>query len=140
MLLTAFGTVGYTMLDKIASEVVMQGPGTAARYCYIYLTITYIFYKAISYQFNKKKKNDNYNGWKIPLIGGLMTFGAYWLVLWAYQMSQQASYIVAFRQFSIVIGVILAFTIYKEKGLVIRLSGTFLITFGLLIISLWGHT
>ncbi len=30
--LTALGTVGYTLLDKSAAEVVRQGPATAARY------------------------------------------------------------------------------------------------------------
>jgi len=140
MFLTSLGTVGYTLLDKIASEVVMQGPATAARYCYIFLTVSYIFYTFFSWMFNKKRQSLNYKGWKVPFLGGIMVFGAYWLVLWAYQLSQHASYIVAFRQFSIVIGVALAFLIYKEKGLAVRLTGTFMITFGLLIISLWGNT
>jgi uncharacterized membrane protein len=77
-------------------------------------------------------------GWGITIFAACMNFGAYWLVLWAYQLSQRASYILAFRQFSIVIGVILAFVIFREKGVVIRLSGTFMITLGLLLIGFWG--
>ncbi len=54
-------------------------------------------------------------------------------------MSPQASYIVAFRQFSIVIGTVLAFAIYKERGLIVRLAGISLLTSGLVIIGLWGN-
>ena len=89
--------------------------------------------------FKAGKQNPNYVGWKLPALAACMNFGAYWLVLWAYQLSPQASYIVAFRQFSIVIGTVLAFAIYKEQGLVVRLAGTFLLTSGLVIIGLWGN-
>ena len=138
MLLTALCTVGYTLLDKVASEVILKGPATAARYGYVYLLIAYIIFSAFSRIFNKAEQSSKYVGWKFPILAACLTFGAYWLVLWAYQLSQNASYIVAFRQFSIVIGVILAFAIYKEHGLVVRLLGTFLITLGLLLIGLWG--
>jgi uncharacterized membrane protein len=53
-------------------------------------------------------------------------------------LSRHASYIVAFRQFSIVIGVLLAFAIFKEQGVLVRMTGTLMITFGLLLIGLWG--
>jgi drug/metabolite transporter (DMT)-like permease len=38
-----------------------------------------------------------------------------------------------------VIGAILAFIIFKEQGLRVRLSGAALITSGLLLIALWGR-
>jgi drug/metabolite transporter (DMT)-like permease len=37
MVVAALGTVGYTLLDKIAAEVVASGPVTAARYGYFIL-------------------------------------------------------------------------------------------------------
>jgi len=37
MLLAALGTVGYTLLDKVAAETVQQSPATAARYGYFLL-------------------------------------------------------------------------------------------------------
>ena len=67
-----------------------------------------------------------------------MTFTAYWLILWTYQLTQRASYVVAFRQFSIVIGVVVAFLVYHEKGVAVRLTGTLLLTIGLVLIALWG--
>jgi drug/metabolite transporter (DMT)-like permease len=138
MLLTALGTVGYTLLDKVASEVVFQGPATAARYGYIFFLVSYLAYGAFLRMFDRGKDFSDSLGWGITIFAACMNFGAYWLVLWAYQLSQRASYIVAFRQFSIVIGVILAFAIYKEQGRVVRLLGTLMITSGLLLIGLWG--
>ena len=138
MLLTALGTVGYTLLDKVASEVVLQGPGTAARYGYVYFLVSYLAYGAFSRAFQQDRIFFSTVNWGISIFAACMTFGAYWLVLWAYQLSQRASYIVAFRQFSIVIGVILAFAIFREKGVVIRLAGTLMIASGLLLIGLWG--
>ena len=138
IILTALGTVGYTLFDKLASEVILQGPTTAARYGYVLYLITYLAYKALLRVFDRDKNLSDSLGWGITIIVACMNFGGYWLVLWAYQLSQRASYILAFRQFSIVIGVILAFAIFREKGVAIRLTGTFMITSGLLLIGLWG--
>ncbi len=76
--------------------------------------------------------------WTMATVAALFNFGAYWLVLWAYQVTVQASYVVAFRQFSIVIGVVVAFLFFKEEGLVVRLTGTGLITLGLVLIQVFG--
>lgn len=139
LLLTALGTVGYTIFDKIASEVVNQGPGTAARYEYIFLLFSLGAYAAGIRVFKIEEVQSKSVGWINPALAAVLTFGAYWLVLWAYQMSAHAGYIVAFRQFSIVIGVIVAFALFKERGHGVRLSGIFLITTGLVIIGLWGR-
>lgn len=138
MLLAAIGTVGYTLFDKVASEIVKPGPATAARYGYVFFLISYGTYVLFLKTFKTGERSLNPLGWKLPVLAGFMNFGAYWLVLWAYQLSQHAGYITAFRQFSIIIGVILAFTIYKEQGLVIRLMGVLLLTLGLVLIGLWG--
>ena len=138
MLLTAMGTVGYTLLDKIASEAVRQGPGTAARYGYFYFLMSFGAYAVLLRIFKVGGQDPDSVGWRFPFYAACLTFGAYWLILWVYQLSQYASYIVAFRQFSIVIGVISGFIIYKEQGVVVRLAGTVMITFGLVLIGLCG--
>lgn len=139
ILFTALGTVGYTLLDKIASEVVLPGPATAARYGYIFFVISYLAYALLLNRFKGQSKESNAVGWRDPIIGAGFNFGAYWLVLWVYQFTHRASYVVAFRQFSIVIGVLVAFAVYRERGKAVRLTGTFLITTGLVIIALWGR-
>ncbi len=82
---------------------------------------------------------DALRDWGLALIGALFGFGAYWLILWAYQLSPYASYIVAFRQFSIVIGAVIAFILFKEHGVAIRLIGAFFIVTGMILIALLGR-
>jgi len=138
MLLTALGTVGYTLLDKVASEVVKQGPASAARYGYMFFLVSYAAYALFLRSLKTGKESPGAVGWRGPALAACLNFGAYWLVLWAYQLAEHASYILAFRQFSIVIGVVLAFALYKEQGLVVRLAGTLMLTTGLVLIGLWG--
>jgi len=138
LLLTALGTVGYTLLDKIASEQVTPGPLAAGLYEYVFFMVTAFCYTLALKPAKLKQGLSDVKGWAIPGLAAAFNFGAYLLVLWAYQLTSRASYIVAFRQFSIVIGVLLAFYIFKEKGRAVRLTGTFLITAGLIIIGLWG--
>jgi len=139
MFFAALGTVGYTTLDKIAAEVVQQGPATAARYGYIYFAVSFFPYLGFMKLSRPVVVKDSSQDWKIAVLAALFGFGAYWLILWAYQLSPYASYIVAFRQFSIVIGALLAFIIYKEQGVAVRLSGAVMITLGLVLIALLGR-
>lgn len=139
MLLTAVGTVGYTMSDKLASEVVTPGPATAARYGYVFFLVSLAVYAALLRIFGTgDEKNSEPLGWKVPTLAGCLNFGAYWLVLWAYQLARRASYITALRQFSIVIGVVLAVAIYKERPYPVRVTGILLIILGLVLVSFLG--
>lgn len=140
MLLAAVGTVGYSLLDKIASEVVLEGPATAARYCYVFFFFAGVVLQGLQWITNTSRQENSSLGWKGPVIGAVCFFGAYWLVLWAYQLARHASYIVAFRQFSIVIGVVAALVIYKEHRALVRFVGTALITTGLILVSLLGNS
>ena len=140
VLLAAAGTVGFTMFDKVSSEMVPAGPASAARYGYFLYFFSFMTF-ALSMRLFGGDHTGNF-GLKIkpvwPIIGGLFTFGGYWLILWAFQMTEHASYVNSFRQFSIVLGVIVAFAVYKEKGHAVRLPGTLLIAAGLVILRLFG--
>jgi drug/metabolite transporter (DMT)-like permease len=139
IVVTALATVGFTMLDKIASEALRQtGAATAARYGYMLYLIACLTYFGIATWFGESEKERGALSWVTPVLGGCLTFGGYWLVLWAYQMTRHATYVFSFRQFSIVIGVLLAFRIYREKGIFVRLTGTALITAGIVLIAVWG--
>lgn len=140
MVLAAMGTVGYTLLDKIAAETVQQSAATAARYGYMYFAISYLPYVMLLRLTPKKEQRSNDDAsWKLAIPAAILSFTAYWLILWAYQLSPYASYIIAFRQFSIVIGAIMAFIIYKEQGVAVRLTGALSITSGLILIAGWGR-
>jgi drug/metabolite transporter (DMT)-like permease len=139
MFLAALGTVGYTFLDKIAAEVVQQGPDTAARYGYFYFAISFFPYILFLKFLPGEKPRDDPKDWKLAIPAAIFGFSAYWLILWAYQLSPHASYIVAFRQFSIVIGAVLAFIVFKEKGVAVRMIGALLIVAGLILIAVLGR-
>jgi drug/metabolite transporter (DMT)-like permease len=138
MIIAALGTVGYTFLDKLAAEVVQSGPATAARYGYFYFTISFFPYMLLLRSNKPVQKRGVNHPWLLAGLGAIFGFSAYWLILWAYQLSPVASYIVAFRQFSIIIGAVLAFILFKEKGFAVRISGALCITSGLILIALWG--
>ncbi len=138
MLLTALGTVGYSLSDKTASEVVEPGPVSAARYGYSFFLVAFLFYGALWRVAPIAANGTQTIGKRASLLAGLLNFASYWLVLWAYQLASRASYIVTFRQFSIVLGVVAAFAIYKERGVAVRVTAAVLITAGLLLIGFWG--
>lgn len=138
MLLAAVGTVGYSVLDKVASEVVLAGPATAARYCYVFFFFAGVVLQGLQWITNINRQEKRSIGWKRPAIGAICFFGSYWLVLWAYQLGRHASYVVAFRQFSIIIGVVVAFLIYKERRVLVRIVGIALIMVGLILVGIYG--
>jgi drug/metabolite transporter (DMT)-like permease len=135
MVLAALGTVGYTMLDKVAAEVVEPGPWTAMRYGFFYFLISLFPYWVMLRISKTTRAVHGSASWKLASLGALFQFGAYGLVLWAYQLTPYASYVVAFRQFSIVLGSAAAFLFYHEQGIRVRLSGALLITGGLVMIA-----
>jgi uncharacterized membrane protein len=138
MVLTALATVGYSLSDKVAAEVLSPGPISAARYCYFFFLIAFLLYRGLWHWLPTETKKTQRINQRATVLGSALNFACYWMVLWAYQLVGQASYIVALRQFSIVLGVIGAFVIYREHGLIIRVVASITLTCGLVIIGLWG--
>ncbi|HMN15510.1 MAG TPA: hypothetical protein PKD55_24605, partial [Bellilinea sp.] len=69
------------------------------------------------------------------LAGGFI-FAAYWLILWAYQINPYGSYIVALRQFSIVIGVVAALLLFHEPAARLRIAAAVIIALGVAAIAI----
>jgi len=138
MVLTALGTVGYSLLDKVALEIVEPGFASAMRYAYFFFLGNFIVFAVLRHIFHPRSSKRPTIGWGLPALGAVMGYVAYGLILWVYQMVGRASYVVAFRQFSIVIGVVIAFAVFREKGRSVRLTAALLITAGLLVIGLFG--
>lgn len=138
ILLAALGTVGYSLADKVGTEAMPRGPGQAALYCYLFFVATIGTFVPLRALMPKSKVMPVNVGWLVPAAAGTLCFLAYGLVLWAYQMTAKASYVVAFRQFSIVIGVVIAWMAFNEPGKGIRLTGAIVITVGLVLLKLYG--
>ncbi len=138
IVLTAATIVGFTMFDKIAAEAVRPGLPSAVVYCGLFHILSCVSYAAVHSLLAREKGGAREVGWKLPAIGALLGFASYTLVLWAFQMAEQTSYLLAFRQFSIFIGVVLAFRMYGEKGLAVRLPATLAILGGLVLVATCG--
>jgi drug/metabolite transporter (DMT)-like permease len=139
VLLAASGTVGYTLVDRAAAELMRQGWDTAVRYAIFEFTTTFLFYWLAL-------KLLRYPTWQLPertiwlraMLAGLFMFSAYALVLWAYQLVTHVSYVVALRQFSIVLGVIAGALLFHEPAPRWRITMASLIVVGVIFISVWG--
>lgn len=136
---TAIGVVGYTVVDKAAAELIPAGPLAAARYG-VWETIFSVLWFWLILRISGQPLGGvgNWQGWKWPLIGAVGMFGAYWLILWSYQLSPQASYVLALRQLSIVIGVAVGATLFNEPARMLRLSASVVIALGVACIALVG--
>lgn len=136
---TATGMVGYTLVDRAAAALIRPGVDTALRYG-LWETIGsagayFLLLKLIG---QPTIQIEGRATWGRVAIAGLFMFGAYSLVLWAYQMPVPVSYIVALRQFSIVLGVVLGAILFREPAPRWRISMALLIVVGVILISVWG--
>lgn len=138
IVLTALGTVGYSLFDKVGTEAIPRGPAGSALYCYLFFVAAAAFFFPLRKLILRPATDERDPGWRVPAVAGVLGFLAYWLVLWAYQMTPRASYVVAFRQFSIVIGVGIALVAFNEPGRKVRLAGSLVITLGLVIVKVFG--
>jgi drug/metabolite transporter (DMT)-like permease len=139
IIVTALGTVGYTAVDNAAVELIPSGALVAARYGIFEFALTALFFWLILQGTGHPISGPGgWPGWKWPAIGAIGFFGAYWLILWSYQISPQASYVVALRQFSIVIGVVIGTFLFREPAPGLRIGASLAIVGGIACIALVG--
>jgi drug/metabolite transporter (DMT)-like permease len=141
VLLTAAGTAGYTSVDKIAQELIYEvspGPFAAARYCAIVVGTAGLLLVPIVAVIVRKQDTARLGrrGWLLVVSAALLVWGTYTLVQWAYQLTEHASYVVAARQFSIVVGVVVAGVLFKEPAQRLRIAGAVIVTVGVVCIGL----
>jgi drug/metabolite transporter (DMT)-like permease len=135
-LLTALATAGYSVADSAAAKVLPPGAVSALRYGIYEMFLSWAFYALFLFVLRLPAATHGGTTRKRALIVGALLFGAYGLVLWAYQLSTHTSYIVAMRQFSIVIGVIAGALIFREPARGLRLVAAVTIALGGVCIAL----
>ena len=137
--ITALGTIGYTAADSAAAKLLLPGPGTATRYLVFEVSIALVAYAIILSMLRTPVRfKGRWSDWGSAGLAAAGLFGAYGLVLWAYQLSTHTSYIVAVRQFSVVLGFGAAAILFREPAVLFRLVAVLLITGGTVCISLGG--
>ena len=151
----AAGTVGYTAFDKLAAEALLRVYGggliDAVQYGlweFVLTTVLYAPLLVVAMRASARRRAGAKSGaptswrswrtffgdWRIAAVGFSM-FAAYSLVLWAYQLSERASYVVALRQFSIVLGVVAAAMLMRERAPGVRIGAAVVIVTGIALVS-----
>ena len=156
-IVAAFGTVGYSAFDKLAAEAIESefgsGLTSALRYGlweFSFTTTLYVPMLIIFIAISKRRDGGSLVGigrwwsesgsqkvsfWVIAAAAVLL-FIAYSFVLWAFQLTDQTSNVVALRQFSIVLGVVAGALVMKEEAPVFRIIAALIITIGVVLVSL----
>jgi uncharacterized membrane protein len=152
----ALGTVGYTIFDKLASESIRSAAeaslapgakvsavvaiGGTAKYEWAMLTAALVAFVGFQRAFPghrralREQGGSAGPGWTVPALVAAGVFIGYGMILWAFQLTDQMGYVSALRQFSIAIGVVLAFVVFHEKGFWVRTTGVVFITAGAVLI------
>lgn len=136
VLVTAAGTVGYSGVDKVALEMLPTGLLSALRYGVLQWLLTVPFlWLLLRYVARLPLRVGTLRDWRRAALATLFISSAYTLILWVYQMIPQASYVVALRQFSIVIGVLAAILIFREPAAKLRLTAALIISAGVALVG-----
>ena len=88
MVSASLGIVGYSLIDKIAAEVIWPGPGSAAVCGYILFFVTWVTLAGAVKLTRHPHCPSGSLTWPTSALAAVACFGAYWLVLWAYQMTE----------------------------------------------------
>ena len=141
-MVTALATTGYSLCDHAAMNIIEKNyAGTfdhvARSVCYLWIQFSF-GWVVLSVLLLCTKRRPQWRGRSFTttaaLVGGLMVL-TYCLVLLAL-MTNEVSYVVGFRQLSVVIGVVLGIIYFHEReGMLGRLAGAGIITVGLVLIS-----
>jgi drug/metabolite transporter (DMT)-like permease len=145
VLLAAVGTTGYSIIDSMGLELLRTGSHPlstmqAASFYVAFEDLMTILFLWPYVKFSRREKINlriiSKRSLRYPLLAGPVVAITYWLVLMAMQFATNVSYIVAFRQVSILIGVLLGIFILKEKSTPFKLTGTALIFAGLVLAAI----
>jgi drug/metabolite transporter (DMT)-like permease len=139
VLLAVIGITGYTIIDGLAADFVQPGPVSALRYFVLQTSSSVIVYWfLLTLMHTPVDLLEIRTSWRRPALLAFLIASAYTLVLWAYQLSSETSYVVAVRQFSIVVGVVAASYLFKETAPRLRIAAAVTIMIGICLIVLTG--
>ncbi len=143
--LAAIGTTGYTVLDSCAIQEINRVYQKKS----LLLSMSYLFFIEAGISlgalflvcFNKTERNEFGRLLKTrsisPILTGICSSSAYVLILLSMNYVSNVSYIQAFRQLSLPIGVLAGILILKESHSIPKLLGTMIIVAGLIIVAIF---
>ncbi len=152
-LVAAIGTTGYSIVDDQALRILRMPDVLGGELSVLAISFLYLFFDAAATLFWMlvcyglygwiwvRRKGRKTGGWKgprkflFPILMGLMIYMTYGLVLVSMAYASNVSYIVAFRQLSLPIGVILGLIVLKEEGSWVRFCAVSTMVFGLVLVG-----
>ena len=142
-LLTALASSGYTVCDDVGVDLVVglgrfSTPVAALLYGYLeWLSTAFFLGIAVLAGSERREFLRAFRQERVAVLGmGLMIFGTYLLVLWAYALSEQVAYVAALRQVSIVLGVVFGLVFLGERGGAMRVAASAVIAAGVVLVAL----
>lgn len=142
VVMIGIGTTGYTIFDSMNMAILQQVPGRSA----LFKSIFYTFMVQLGISVfmlplvicKKSERLALRNIWKSysPYAAGVFSASAYILVLLAMKFVTNVSFVQAFRQMSLPIGILAGIFILKESCSAPKLIGILLVISGLIITSL----
>lgn len=145
ILIAALGTTGYTVFDKAGLDLLLEYGGAknmilgSCAYSTIREVFLFFFlFSAVLLIPHERAglKKDLPKQW-LGYVSGIFAAMAYILVLIAMHLVTNVSYIQAFRQMSLPVGVFLGVFFLKEKAGLPKIIGLLLIVAGLAAAALW---
>jgi drug/metabolite transporter (DMT)-like permease len=145
VVLAAIGTTGYTILDSCAMQEISQVYQKKS----LLLSMSYLFFIETGISlgtlalvaFNKNERQELTRLLRTrsfsPLLTGVCSSAAYVLILLSMNYVSNVSYIQAFRQLSLPLGVLAGILILKESRSTPKLLGTAIIVVGLIVVALF---
>ncbi|MBZ0332703.1 DMT family transporter [Marinobacter sp. AL4B] len=145
-LVAAFSTAGYSLIDDNATRQIRALPGLAINDGEVALlfvilqawsALAWLSLGVLCQPEERRLMRILVGKWRSTLGAGLLILGTYVLVVWAMAYAEDVSYVVAFRQISIPMGVLMGWLFLKEPlhgpkilGVGVILSGLFLVVLG----------
>ena len=137
----ALGTTGYTIFDSIGVKLFLQNNPQLSNWhgslAYSNLRETFLFTFLVLAvlvipEERKKMTRDTFSSWQ-PYCAGVFAGIAYALILIAMPLVANVSFVQAFRQVSLPIGMVLGVVFLKEKCHLPKIIGMILIVTGLVL-------
>ncbi len=145
-LLAALGTTGYTITDDLALRSLREADFAPTHSSLLYLSLqtlsSWVFVGLFTLALGRERTRlrqvlQSAVIWRWAVMAGLVMSAGYGLVLLSMAFVRDVSYVAAFRQLSIPLGVMLGIIIMKEPTYFFKLLGIVAICGGLLIVALY---
>ena len=144
-LLAALSTAGYSLIDDHATRQIRGLPAlsiSSAEVAVLFVilqTWSALAWLSLAVLCQPKERHLMVAlicKWRMTMGAGILMLGTYTLVVWAMAYADDVSYVVAFRQVSIPIGVLLGWLFLKESLYALKIIGTGVILIGLILVVL----